>query len=311
MLHASHFSLLTFYSFVVMTSGQTEIWTIIRLVEWGTSYFRKKKIDSPRLTIELMLCHVLNLKRFDLYMQFDQPLMEDELLQLRSMIKRRIAREPLQYIIGETEFHGRTFSVQPGVLIPRPETELLVDEALRRTKSLRCLDVGTGSGCIAVTIALERPETEVVAIDLSEEAITIARQNAEQLNAKFIDFQQVDFFDDEAVKNLGSFDLIISNPPYVSTNEMSELQVEIRNHEPQMALTDGNDGLSFYRRFVELAPLLLRREGEIFLELGHGMAETVRKMFEKEGFHVEIYRDFDQIERIFRAYPQPVSNSPL
>lgn len=294
-----------------MTSGQTEIWTILRLVEWGTSYFRKKKIDSPRLTIELMLCHVLHLKRFDLYMQFDQPVLEEELLQLRSMIKRRVAREPLQYILGEAEFHGRTFSVQPGVLIPRPETELLVDEALRRTKSLRCLDVGTGSGCIAITIGLERPETEVVAIDLSQEAIEIARQNAEQLHAKLVEFQQVDFFDDEAVKNLGSFDLIISNPPYVSTNEMTELQIEVRDHEPQIALTDGDDGLSFYRRFVELSPLLLRRDGEIFLELGYGMAEAVEQMFEREGFQVEVYRDFDQIERILRAHPQPPSESPL
>ncbi|MCE2502846.1 MAG: peptide chain release factor N(5)-glutamine methyltransferase [Chlorobi bacterium] len=294
-----------------MTSAQTEIWTILRLIEWGTSYFREKRIDSPRLTIELMLAHILNLKRFDLYVQFDRPMLEDELLKLRSMVKQRVAREPLQYILGEAEFHGRRFSVRPGVLIPRPETELLVDEALRRTKSLRCLDVGTGSGCIAITISLERPETEVVAIDLSEEAIEIALENAERLKAGLIDFQNIDFFDDEAVKSLGSFDLIISNPPYVSTNEMSELQIEVRDYEPRIAVIDGNDGLSFYRRLVELAPVLLRREGEIFLELGYGTANAVRQMFEKGGFQVEIYSDYDRIERILRAYPQPASESPL
>ena len=294
-----------------MDSRQTEIWSVMRLIEWGTSYFRKKRVDSPRLTMELMLAHVLQLKRFDLYMQFDRPLIEDELTLLRGMIKRRAAGEPLQYILEETEFHGRIFKVRPGVLIPRPETELLVDEALRRTRSIRCLDVGTGSGCIAVTVALEHPETEVVAIDLSEEAIAIARENAERLGAERIDFQQIDFFDDKGMSSIGSFDLIISNPPYVSQQEVGELQVEIREHEPMIAVTDGRDGLSFYRRFALLAPNLLRKEGEIFLELGYGMATNVQRIFEKEGFDVEIYTDFDRIKRILRARREPERSSPL
>ncbi len=294
-----------------MNPRQTEIWTIIRMIEWGTSYFRKKRIDSPRLTIELIVAHVLELKRFDLYMQFDRPLAEEELAKLREMIKRRTAMEPLQYILEEAEFHGRTFTVRPGVLIPRPETELLVDEALRRTRSLRCLDVGTGSGCIAVTVALERPETEVVAIDLSEEALAIARENAARLGADRIDFRRMDLFDDAAIPSLGSFDLIISNPPYVSYGEMPELQAEVRDHEPRMAVTDGSDGLSFYRRFATLGSTLLRRDGEMFLELGYDMAAAVRSMFEEKGFDVEIYTDFDRIERILRARRKEESASPL
>ena len=294
-----------------MNPRQTEIWTIIRMIEWGTSYFRKKRIDSPRLTIELIVAHVLELKRFDLYMQFDRPLAEEELAKLREMIKRRTAMEPLQYILEEAEFHGRTFTVRPGVLIPRPETELLVDEALRRTRSLRCLDVGTGSGCIAVTVALERPETEVVAIDLSEEALAIARENAARLGADRIDFRRMDLFDDAAIPSLGSFDLIISNPPYVSYGEMPELQAEVRDHEPRMAVTDGSDGLSFYRRFATLGSTLLRRDGEMFLELGYDMAAAVRSMFEEKGFEEEIYTDFDRIERILRARRKEESASPL
>ncbi|MGE3801700.1 MAG: peptide chain release factor N(5)-glutamine methyltransferase [Candidatus Kapaibacterium sp.] len=294
-----------------MNPRQTEIWTVMRMIEWGTSYFRQKRIDSPRLTIELMLTHVLGLKRFDLYMQFDRPLVETELEKLRGMVKRRAAYEPLQYILEEAEFHGRTFKVRPGVLIPRPETELLVDEALRRTRSLRCLDVGTGSGCIAVTVALERPETEVVAIDVSEEALQIAQENAQSLGAERVEFRQIDFLSDESLGSLGSFDLIISNPPYVSGGEVSELQIEIRDHEPHIAVSDGADGLTFYRRFAAVGASMLRRDGEIFLELGYGMADAVGKMFEQAGFHVDIYTDFDRIERILRARKQGEVASPL
>ncbi len=285
-----------------MNQYQTEIWTVLRLVQWGTEYFKKKRVDSPRLTIELMLAHTLNMKRFDLYMQYDRPLLEDELATLKSMIQRRAAREPLQYILGEAHFHRRVFHVRPGVLIPRPETELLVDEALRRTKPLRCLDVGTGSGCIAITVALEHPETEVMAIDISEDALEIAKQNATELGAKHIEFRNLDIFNDEAVRAIGSFDLVISNPPYIADLEIQELQTEVRDHEPHVALSDGGDGLRFYRRLAALAPTLLRKKGEFFLELGYNQAKPVRKLFEEQNFSVEIYQDFEKTERILRAY---------
>lgn len=292
-----------------MDQNQTEIWTVLRLVEWGTSYFRKKRVDSPRLTIELMLAHTLGLKRFDLYMQYDRPLLEDELATLRGMIKRRSAGEPLQYILGEAHFHGHIFHVRPGVLIPRPETELLVDEALRRTKPLRCLDIGTGSGCIAITVALQNLDTEVLAVDISDDALEIARDNAKTLGAMHIDFRNLDIFDDEAIRAIGSFDLVISNPPYIADLDLKDLQTEVRDHEPHIALSDGGDGLRFYRRLAELGPQLLRQKGEMFLELGYNQAGQVRQLFEKQGFQVEIYKDFEKTERILRAhYPEKVQS---
>lgn len=294
-----------------MAEYQMEIWTVLRMVQWGTEYFKKKRVDSPRLTIELLLAHALKLKRFDLYMQFDRPLLEEELAPLRNMVKRRAAGEPLQYILGEAAFHSRTFLVRPGVLIPRPETELLVEEALRRTQALRCLDVGTGCGCIAITVAAERPGTEVVGIDISEQALEIAQENALRLETKHVNFRRVDFFDDEEVAELGSFDLIISNPPYIAEVDIAELQVEVRDHEPHIALTDGGDGLKFYRRFVHVAPTLLRQEGTLFLELGYNQGPEVRKLFEGAGFEVDIYTDLNRIERILRARRLDTSASVL
>lgn len=284
-----------------MSDLQMEIWTVLRMVQWGTEYFRKKRVDSPRLTIELMLAHVLGLKRFDLYMQFDRPLVEEELVPLRDMVKRRGGGEPLQYILGEAAFHGRVFQVRPGVLIPRPETELLVDEALRRSQPLRCLDVGTGSGCIAITVALERPGTEVTAIDVSEDALSIARENAARLGAGHVDFHRIDFFNNAGMSRLGSFDLVISNPPYIAAAEVPELQMEVRDHEPRIAVTDGGDGLNFYRRMVQLAPALLRSDGSIFVELGFGQAQEVRRLFGTAGFETDVYSDLEKVERILRA----------
>jgi release factor glutamine methyltransferase len=284
-----------------MDPNQTEIWTIMRLITWGADYFKKKGIDSPRLTMELILSHLLKLSRFELYLQFDRPLTDVELVELRTMVKRRSAREPLQYILGEAHFFKRTFEVNPSVLIPRPETELLVQESLRRASTLRSLDVGTGSGCIGISIALERPEAEVVAIDSSAEAIELARRNAERLGARNIEFHQVDFFDDEAVRKLGSFDMVISNPPYISAEEIATLEPEVRDHEPRLALTDGADGFRFYHRFIELAPRLMRDQSNLFLEVGFGQAQQIASMFRNARFDVDILTDLDKVERILWA----------
>lgn len=284
-----------------MDPDQTEIWTILRMITWGTDYFKKKGVDSPRLTIELMLAHVLKVTRFDLYLQFDRPLISSELEVLRGMVRRRATREPLQYILGEAHFYRRTFTVNPAVLIPRPETELLVEEVLRRTQSIRCLDIGTGSGCIGITIALERPETEVVAIDASKEALEVAVMNGEALGAKNIQFQEVDFFDDAGMRSLGTFDLIVSNPPYVPVAEMPHLQPEVRDYEPRLALTDDGDGYRFYRRFLDVAPYLLRSPGTVFFELGFGHAPTVRQLFTSAGYEVDVLTDLDRVERFLYA----------
>lgn len=284
-----------------MNPNQTEIWTILRLIQWGSDFFKQRGVDSPRLTMELMLAHVLKLTRFDLYMQFERPLTQTELAELRGMVKRRAMREPLQYILGETQFYKRTFEVNPAVLIPRPETELLVEEVLRRGHSLRALDVGTGSGCIGITIALERPESEVVAIDSSAEALEVARHNAERLGARNITFAHLDFFDDEGMRALGSFDLVVSNPPYIPAADLGTLEPEVRDHEPHGALTDGGDGYRFFRHFIELAPSLFREESSLFLEIGYGQGGRLGEMFRRAGFEVDLLTDLDRIERILWA----------
>jgi len=284
-----------------MNSNQMEIWTVMRLITWGADFFKKRGVSSPRLTMELILAHVLKLTRFELYLQFDRPLVEAELNELRGMVKRKGNREPLQYILGEAHFYKRVFEVDPSVLIPRPETELLVEEALRRTHSLRCLDVGTGSGCIAVTIALERPEIEVVAIDVSAEALALAERNARRLGARNITFHQIDFFDSRRVRDLGSFDLIISNPPYIPAVEIGTLEPEVRDHEPHSALTDNGDGLKFYRQFVALAPEMIRDEASLFLEIGYDQAPGLSRMFRQAGFDVDLLTDLDRVERILWA----------
>jgi release factor glutamine methyltransferase len=248
--------------------------------------------------MELLLAHVLKMSRFELYMQFERPLAQTELATLRGMVKRRAMREPLQYVLGEAHFYKRAFEVNPAVLIPRPETELLVEEALRRGHSLRSLDVGTGSGCIGITVALERPETEVVAIDSSEEALDVARRNAERLGARNITFHRVDFFDDDAMRALGSFDLVVSNPPYIAATDIGTLEPEVRDHEPHGALTDGGDGLRFFRRFIEFAPWMLRDGSSLFMEIGYGQGGQLREMFTKAGFEVDVLTDLDRIDRI-------------
>jgi release factor glutamine methyltransferase len=243
-------------------------------------------------------------------MQFERPLTSDELASLRSMVKRRVTREPLQYILGGAEFYGRSFRVRPGVLIPRPETEVLVEEVLRRTEPLRVLDVGTGSGCIAITIALERPTAEVIAIDVSKEALQIARENASRLDAHHVEFRMVDLFDDDGIADLGTFDLVVSNPPYVADEERTELEPEI-SHEPEIALFPGEDGLKYYRRIVDVAPRILRKEGEIFVELGFGQRNDVESIFESAGFETRIYNDLEGHERILRAFSARERPSPF
>ncbi len=284
-----------------MSGIQTEIWTVMRLINWGADFFKKRSISSPRLTMELLLAHVLQLSRFELYLQFDRPLTEVELARLREMVKRRGNREPIQYILGEAHFYKRVFEVDHSVLIPRPETELLVEEALRRVHALRCLDVGTGSGCIGITIALERPDTEVVAIDLSEEALAIARRNAERLGARNITFRKIDFFDGPGMRELGSFDLVVSNPPYIPQAELPTLEPEVRDYEPKLALTDYGDGYAFYAHFIDLSGDLLRDGSNLFLEMGYGQAARIAEMYRDARFEVDVLTDLDKVERILWA----------
>lgn len=283
-----------------MANG-TKIWTIIELVKWGSDYFTEKGIDSPRLTVELLLSHVLKLSRIELYTNFQKPLNETELSSLKECIKRRVNHEPLQYIIGNTDFHGLDIKLDNSVLIPRPETEFLVsfvtESEKNRTEKLKILDIGTGSGCIAIALAKFFPNSVVSGIDISESALEKAKENSEVNDVNNINFRRFDvlaenFLNDEI------YDIIVSNPPYISKNDYPELEPEVRTHEPKSALTDESDGLTFYRRFSEIFGKILAPNGSFYLEIGFGQSEDILKIFRDVGFELKFRKDYSGIDRI-------------
>lgn len=282
-------------------------WTVLSLLEWGSAYLAARGFDETRLHVELMLGHVLSLKRLHLYLQFDRPLAPAELAAFKVLFKRRLEHEPLQYILGETEFMGIALTVAPGVLIPRPETELLVETALAYAKrsareELHVLDVGTGSGCIALALAHHCPPVHVVAVDSSEEALAIARMNHARYPDLSVTFLQTDIR--TAAWPPASFDVIVSNPPYIPPEEVASLEPEVRDHEPRIALTDGEDGLSFYNVLFTLAPKVLRNGGVVMCEIGHGQDHAIRLLAEEHRVHTDqIVADLAGIPRVFVSGP--------
>ena len=288
------------YWLKVLVHDLNKIWTVLELVNWGTDYFRKKGIDSPRLNIELLLCNLLNFDRIDLYLQYDKPLTKSELEKLRSMVLRRSEREPLQYITGLSEFCGRNFIINRNVLIPRPETEILVNEVFNKMQNseaeLIILDIGTGCGNIALSLALKFINAKIIAVDLSSDALTNAKANADIFRLNNVEFIKCDI-----LKNLpdyGPFDVIVSNPPYISFAEYKELQPEVLNYEPASALTDKHDGMTFYRRFSQIFGKILKPRGLFFLEIGFEQSDRVQSLFSDNGFVIYIIPDFDNIPRV-------------
>lgn len=249
----------------------TAEWTILRLLDWTNAYFSEHGVPNPRLDAELLLSDILNLKRIDLYLNFEKPVAPADLARFKSYVQRRSKREPLQYIVGHTDFFGRRFVVTPDVLIPRPETEQLVARALEwldaHPQATRVLDFGTGSGCIAITLALERPQLQVSAVDVSEAALAVATKNVEALNAI------VNFVTGPVA--MVTFDLVISNPPYIPSEEVPELQHEVSRHEPHLALDGGKDGLAFYRKLLSNAADQLQTGGALALEIGDGQGNAI------------------------------------
>ena len=253
---------------------------------------------------ELVLTHVLNCNRLSLYLNKDMNLDRDKSALLSLILKRRILGEPVQYILGETEFMGLKFKVDNRALIPRPETEILVEQALAQLKQMgivspKLLDLGTGSGCIAISIAKAFSRADVWASDISTVALQLAVENA-SLNNVVIKFIQGDLFDTREFDN-EKFDLIISNPPYVSTEEFNSLAKEI-SFEPELALKAGIDGLDFYRRIISQAAAYLNDRGLLIFEVGANQAYFVKQMFEKEGFgQITLVKDYNNIERTIMA----------
>jgi release factor glutamine methyltransferase len=238
-------------------------------------------VSNARLTAELVLAHVLSVEREHLYAHDDRVLSEQELQMLEDRLYDRISGVPLQYIVGRQEFYGRYFRVNPAVLIPRPETEYIIEAVLdiQGTRGLppgplAIIDVGTGSGCIAVTLALELPGTQVFAGDVSFEALLVARENAATLGAP-VRFVCMDVLD--AIQT--RFDFIVSNPPYVRRSELSRLQREVREHEPHVALFSPEDELAIYRRLIVGAEEMLKSGGHVIMEVGIGMDERVLSLF--------------------------------
>ena len=256
-------------------------WTIIKLLRWTTSYFKSHDIDSPRSTSEILLAHTLGLKRIDLYLRYDQPLTIDELLLFKTYIKRRINREPVAYIVGTREFWSIDLSVTKDVLIPRPETECLVESALSLPElgpgPKRILELGTGSGAITLALASERPEYIYFASDSSVEAVKLAFMNAKlhHLDEK-INFFAGDWL--EPLKNTGQlFDMIISNPPYIRTLSIPELQPEIYKYEPLTALDGGKTGLDSIKKIIFEAHAFLVQKGILLLEIGHDQKDQIKE----------------------------------
>lgn len=282
----------------------SESWTSLKLIQWTSEYFEKQGIPNPRVDAELLLAHVLKAKRIDLYTQFEQIVPEKKLAQFKELVKRRAAREPLQYIVGETEFWGLTIKVTPDVLIPRQETELLVEMAIKLVKKKpQILDIGTGSGCIAIALAKHLGEASVIATDFSREALALATENVHthQLEDR-IKLVLADIAPWRTFVAAGQkFDLIISNPPYIATSEFPNLQPEVRDFEPHRALDGGNDGLDFYRRITQDAADFLKPDGTILLEVGDTQAASVLGLLQKAGLVGTIHKDLAGMERIVRG----------
>ncbi len=283
----------------------SEAWTIARVLKWATDDFRGRGLESPRLDAELLLSLALGLDRVRLILEAARPLTPNELSSYRNLIKRRRAGEPIAYIRGEREFFGHAIHVTPAVLIPRPDTETLVEVALDRTRARSlygtAVDLCSGSGCVAIAFAKERPTWRVTGVDVSEQAVAVARNNAERLSARAaFRFLVGDLF--APLGQAERFDLVTANPPYIPHADLADLDAGIRDFEPQLALDGGPDGLDVVRRIVAQAPERLTSGGVLALEIQYDQADRVSELMARAGLvDVERRRDYGGHERVVSA----------
>jgi len=274
-------------------------WTIREVLDWTAKDFAARGIESPRLDAELLVAKALGTDRVGLYLDLNRPLVDEERNSIRPLVTRRREREPVAYILGHRDFYGRRFTVNADVLIPRPDTETLVEQALECVPEeavCRVLDVGTGSGAIAVTIAAERPLATVVATDISEAALKVASDNAAQLGvADRIQFERADL-----LSGAEQYDVIVSNPPYIPNSDMESLQVEVRDHEPVCALAAGEDGLDVVRALLNASEPATATGAQILIEIGAGQAESVIAFASSNTAWqlLSVYPDLNRIERV-------------
>ncbi len=286
-----------------------EIWTVKRILDWTVSYLERKGGERPRLSAEWLISAATGLSRVEIYTNFDRPLTRDELDLMRAGVRRRAAGEPLQYVTGEMPFRRIVLRCEPGVLIPRPETEVLVDAVLKELEGKelpRVLDLCTGTGCIALSVAGEHPETVVIATDISPAAVSLAERNTGALGlGGWVDVLECDLASGVAPAFAGTFDVLVSNPPYIPTAVLAEqVPPEVRDFEPALALDGGADGLDIFRRILALAPDMLAPGGllacELFEEALAPAADLVRA--EKGWRRVEVREDLTHRPRVLLAW---------
>lgn len=274
--------------------------TVLEAINLSTEFLGKKEIESPRINAELLLAHALNCKRLDLYLSYDRPLDKDEINIYREFIRRRGKSEPLQYITGKVEFYGLLFNVNSSVLIPRQETEVLIETILNsvnKEDNLKILDIGTGSGNISISLTKYLPNAEITATDISDESLKTAKVNAEinEVSEKINFINHNIVFDDLNEE----FDIVVSNPPYISEKEYPDLKDELKVYEPKIALTDFSNGLNYYNVISSKAKMFLKNKGRIFFEVGQGQAEDVKKILAENNFNrISVTKDYLKIDRV-------------
>jgi release factor glutamine methyltransferase len=279
-----------------------------------TQQFELCGITDPQANAEYLAIHILGIwNKTELRKYLDEPVTKGQAEQYEKLISRRLNHEPLQHIIGETEFFGLRLFISDAALIPRPETEILVEEVLKEVEvlnpwhsalsTIRILDIGTGSGAIALALASRLPDAAIIGMDISSDAITLAEKNKERLDLKNVSFEIMDIFSDGIENKFsGSIDLLVSNPPYISAEEFEMLDPEVRLFDPRIALTDNADGLIFYQRIAEIASKILETDGRIIVEIGYGAAKQVEKIFVDNGMKIlRIIKDLQGIERVILA----------
>ncbi|MCO6472427.1 MAG: peptide chain release factor N(5)-glutamine methyltransferase [Melioribacteraceae bacterium] len=273
--------------------------TILEAIKLSTEFLQKHNIPEPRINAEYLLADILKCKRLELYLSYNKPLNEGEKELYRLYIKKRSNSEPLQYILGYTEFFNLKFQVNENVLIPRQETELLVEEVLKFVKGgEKVLDIGTGSGAIAISLKYSEPLIEVAATDSSREALKVAYSNAVNIlqDKKAIKFVHHNILNED-LQILGKFDFIVSNPPYVTLDQYNSIQPEVK-FEPKYAVTDENDGMTFYNFIIEKSPILLNPNGRLFFEIGEEMHEKVVEQMKSLFTDISVINDYSNIPRI-------------
>lgn len=280
------------------------VWSVKDVLQWTANYFREYGIQSPQLNAEMIIGNVLGCRRIDLYLNYDKPLSNDERGKIRTLVKKRTQHFPMQYLLGQTEFYGYKFLIEEDVFIPRPETETLVDAIITYIKESgknfwEILDIGTGTGIIPITLCLHFQNSPVsiscLAVDCSDPSLHNARKNVEYHHLDGIVLRKSNLFENVE----GKFDLIVSNPPYIPTDEISSLEKEVRDYEPRIALDGGKDGLEYYNQILKDAKPYLNQDGKIFVEISPTLSEKLEELGNQYGFKIiDRRKDYNHLYRV-------------